>query len=95
VAKRAKVCNALKRTGLAVKTQQDSWRSSSTDVADRPTEDGYYALTFTSNASLADYVLRMKAKIQQSVELTHKVEVQKSHTGQLVEQWLVKLVHTN
>jgi predicted transposase YbfD/YdcC len=95
LAKRAKVCNALKRTGIAVRTQQDSWRTSSTEVSSHPNDEGFYTLTFTHNQTYADHVLRLKAKIQNAIELTHKVEIQKDHSGSLVERWLVKLVHTN
>jgi hypothetical protein len=73
VAKRAKVANAVKRAGVPVRTESDSWRSNKADITRTPDSDGWFIVSLPRDTRLV-YLSRL----QDSPELELKTIVEKS-----------------
>jgi hypothetical protein len=91
VAKRAKVANAVKRAGVPVRTESDSWRSNKADITRTSDADGWFVISLPKDARLV-YLSR----IQDSPELELKTAVSKTQlffTGdaQLAELTYIRL----
>jgi hypothetical protein len=88
VALRAKHCNALKRAGLFVKTE-DSFRSSyKVDVDRTPSEDGWFGISWDRDPQRA---VVQRSKVQLADELELKVEYKATYYSDLAELWYIRL----
>lgn len=88
VALRAKHCNALKRAGLVVKTEDATWRSHGVSVDRTPTEDGWFGISWDRETERA---IVQRSKVQQADELELKVEYKATYYSNLEELWYIRL----
>lgn len=88
VALRAKHCNALKRAGLVVKTEDATWRSHGVSVGRTPSEDGWFEISWDRESERA---IVQRSKVQLSDELELKVEYKSTYYSNLEELWYIRL----
>jgi hypothetical protein len=90
VALRAKHCNALKRAGVPVKTESDSWRARKADVRGYANAEGWHAVQLPQDARIV-YLSRIQASPELEVKTVIETE---RYLGveQLVENTYIRLI---
>lgn len=95
VANRARVRNAIKRTGLRVNTEKDSWRSRGVDLGRCPVEEGWWSVSYATGYTAPqgrrlEMVAEFVANLRNSADLDLRVK-SRIVNGEVHTAYYVKL----